>query len=99
MLGTSLLLMACAAQPVQPPANGVTTRIGGDSYIIYQLTASTWTLTSTTPGKQLNAAEAEVPALVRAIEAQSGCKVSDKDFSRAGAQFDAQVECRGEIKN
>ena len=99
ILGTSLALIACAAQPVPQPPNGVTMRIGGDRYIIYQLTASTWTLTSATPGKRLNESATELPALVRAIETHSGCKVSDKDFSRAGMQFDAQVECRGEIKN
>ena len=92
-------MMACAAQSVQPPPNGVTMRIGGDRYIIYQLTASTWTLTSVTPGRQLNKSETELTALVSAIETQSGCKISDKDFSRAGTQFDAQVECHGEIKN
>lgn len=99
ILGTSFVLLACATQPVPQPPNGVTMRIGGDRYIIYQLTASTWTLTSATPGKQLDGSETELPALVRAIETESGCKVSDKDFSRSGMQFDAQVECPGQIKN
>ena len=99
VLSASLLLMACAGQTASQAPKGVTMRIGGDRYIIHQLTAGTWTLTSTTPGKPLNEAESELAALVKAVETQSGCKVSDSDFSRAGMQFDAQVDCHGEIKN
>ena len=99
VLSASLVLMACAGQTVSQAPKGVTMRIGGDRYIIHQLTASTWTLTAATPGKPLNEPETELAALIRAVETQSGCKVSDSDFSRAGMQFDAQVACHGEIKN
>lgn len=92
-------LTACSAQSLQAPASAVTLRIGGDSYIITQLTASTWTATSSDPGKPLSNAAASRIALLQAIEAQSGCKVSDSDFSRLGLQFDAQVECAGALKN
>ena len=92
-------LTACSAQSLQTPANAVTMRIGGDGYIITQLTASTWTATSSETGKPLSNAAASRIALLQAIEAQSGCKVSDSDFSQLGLQFDAQVECAGALKN
>lgn len=93
-------LAACSAQSLQAPDEGVSMRIGGDNYVIInQLTASTWTATAAEPGKPLAGASANRVALQRAIEAQSGCKVSDSDFSRQGMQFDAQVECEGALKN
>lgn len=94
-----IALTGCATQSEPAAATGITTRIGGDDYVITQLTASTWTATSSKAGTPLSAVAAHRNALLQAIEAQSGCKVSDSDFSRQGLQFDAQVECKGALKN
>ena len=94
-----IALTGCAIQSDPAASTGVRTRIGGDDYVITQLTASTWTATSTKVGTPLSKVAAHRNALLQAIEAQSGCKVSDSDFSRQGLQFDAQVECKGALKN
>jgi hypothetical protein len=96
---SSLLMAACSMTPQNPPLPSSTMQIGGESYIINQLTASTWTASAQASNKTLPATPAGKAALRDAIEKTSGCKVSDSDYSRQGLQFDAQVECDSKLKN
>lgn len=81
-----------------PPAHRVT--VEGQTYLISQLTASTWTAIA--PGPK-NGSATSTPsgraALLQAIELRSGCKVTDADYSRNGVQLDAQVDCASSLKN
>lgn len=99
----TLLLAACGMTPQNtsqtPPLPATTMQIGGEAYIINQLTASTWTASAKAGNKPLPATPAGQAALRDAIEKTSGCKVSDSDYSRQGLQFDAQVECGSRLKN
>ena len=87
----ALALVACAAGSGTEAAPGrVVMRIGGDGYVIQPLTAGTWTAT---PQTNQPAAESSRTELIRAIEAASGCKVTNSDYSNGHRQFDAQVDC------
>ena len=88
-------LSGCATilSPGDPAAHQV--QSGGESYSILQLTASTWTVTSTGVAKPLANTASATAGLRQAVEKASGCKVTDSDYSRAGTQFDAQVDCGG----
>ncbi len=73
--------------------------IGGDAYLINQITASTWTATAPGSTKPLASSAASKIELLDAIEKTSGCKVTDSDYSHHGTQLDAQVECGSRLKN
>ncbi|MBC7610005.1 MAG: hypothetical protein H7228_10605 [Polaromonas sp.] len=90
---------ACSLNPSAPEPAGYTTRIGGDSYVIKQLTASTWTATTAGPTLDLPASPKAKSELLDAIERSSGCKVTDSDYSVQGRQLDAQVDCDARQKN
>jgi hypothetical protein len=92
----ALVLGACAFKSGTEAAPGaVVMKIGGDGYVIQPLTAGTWTATPQT-NKPVN--ESGKADLIRAIESTSGCKVTDSDFANGYRQFDAQVDCPGQIK-
>lgn len=91
-------LAGCAASRAgDAPSHRVS--VEGRTYLISQLTASTWT--ATTPGAA--SAVANTPsgraALLQAIEQHSGCKVTDSDYSRSGMQLDAQIDCASRLRN
>jgi hypothetical protein len=99
--GSALLCMTglsgCATMgAADPPAQRVS--IEGQTYLVSQLTAGTWTATSA-GATQLSSTPAGRAALLQAIEKTSGCKVTDADYSRSGMQFDAQVDCASQLKN
>lgn len=91
-------LAGCAANRAgDAPSHRVS--VEGRTYLISQLTASTWT--ATTPGAASPVAGTPPgrAALLQAIEQHSGCKVTDSDYSRGGMQLDAQVDCASRLKN
>ena len=92
-------LGACAfiPSPGEPAAHTVT--VGGESFILKQITESTWTANSTGSLKALANTPASTAALLQAVEKTSGCAVTDSDYSRQGKQFDAQVSCPGSLSN
>jgi hypothetical protein len=90
-------LAGCAAMSAADPS-AQRVNVDGKTYLISQLTAGTWTATSPGAG-QLSSTPAGRAALMQAIEKTSGCKVTDADYSRAGSQFDAQVDCASQFKN
>lgn len=96
---SALLLVACSTATQNPALPAATMQIGGEAYVIRQLTAGTWTASSKAGDKTLPATPAGRAALRDAIEKTSGCKVSDSDYSRAGMQFDAQVDCGSRLSN
>lgn len=81
----------------EPPARSVT--LGGESYVVRQITESTWTASAGGSQKTLARTPAATALLQKAVEMVSGCRVSDSDYSRQGTQFDAQVSCAGELAN
>lgn len=96
--GTSLTACASFGQPDDPvatPAHQLS--LGGESYLVRQITESTWTVTSTTSRAGLASTAGASAALRQAAEIASGCKVTDSDYSSQGRQFDAQVECPGAL--
>lgn len=93
-------LTACAplgqpGDPAAPPARRLS--LGGESYLVRQITESTWTVTSTASRAILGSTAVASTALRQAVEIASGCKVTDSDYSSQGRQFDAQVECPGAL--
>lgn len=93
-------LTACAplsrpGNPAEAPAHRLS--LGGESYLVRQITESTWTVTSTTRRAVLDSTAGASEALRQAVEIASGCKVTDSDYSSQGRQFDAQVECPGAL--
>ena len=95
----ALGLCACTVKPLAVSAVPYTMHIGGDGYVIYQLTASTWTATAPGAMQPLASGAASKTELLDAIEKTSGCKVTDSDFSRQGMQLDAQVNCADRLKD
>lgn len=89
--------LASCAQPVAvaPGTAARVMKIGGEGYIIEQLTAGTWTATPQMPTTTA-AKPGQQVLLQKAIEDTSGCKVSGGDFSQGGSQFAAQVRCPGQ---
>ncbi len=94
-------LGACSLIPLpaepEPVAHKV--EVNGESYILKQITESTWTANATGSLEILVATSASTAALRKAVEKTSGCKVTDSDYSRQGKQFDAQVACGGSLSN
>ena len=88
-------LGACAMIPSPGEAVAQKVSVNGETYLVSQLTASTWTATTTGVAKPLPSTAASTAGLRQAIEKTSGCKVTDSDYSREGRQFDAQVDCGG----
>ncbi len=92
------LLGACAGKwpaasrtPVEHPVT-----IDGSAYVLSQITAGTWTVVPAAIAGSSQASTisaAHRASLVKAIEATSGCSVSSSNYSRQGAQLDAQVDC------
>jgi hypothetical protein len=74
-------------------------QVGGQSYVLKQLTDSTWTASAAAGLTALPATSASTAALRQAVETTSGCKVTDSDYSRQGQQFDAQVSCESALSN
>ena len=68
-----------------------------ESYLVRQLTESTWTVSSAAILKILNSTPEATAKLRLAVEKTSGCAVTDSDFSSQGRQFDAQVKCSGTL--
>lgn len=69
--------------------------VSGETYLLRQITASTWIATATSASKPLANTASATAALRDAVEKTSGCKVTDSDYSREGRQFDAQIDCGG----
>jgi hypothetical protein len=95
-IAASISLAACAAAG-DPPSHRVS--VDGQTYLISQLTAGTWTATAPGAAKEVAGSPAGRAALLQAIEQRSGCKVTDSDYSRNGTQLDAQVDCASRLKN
>ena len=95
----SLGMSGCAmlTGTTEPPARNV--MLGGDSYIVRQITESTWTASAAESQKILAGTPATTASLQKAVEMVSGCSVTDSDYSRQGTQFDAQVSCAGGLEN
>ncbi len=87
---TSLGLPGVASEPVAHRVN-----MGGESFVLRQLTESTWTVNSSSDLNALKNTPAATAAMRQAVEKTSGCLVTDSDYSSQGRQFDAQVECPG----
>lgn len=103
--GKLLVLMACAglsacaliSSPADPAANKVS--VNGEHYLLSQITAGTWTVSTTGMARKLPGNPASRIALLQAVEEMSGCKVTDSDYSRQGKQLDAQVACDSRLEN
>ena len=89
------VLGACAMIPSPGEAVAHKVSVNGETYLVSQLTASTWIATSVGVAQPLPNTAAGTAGLRQAIEKTSGCKVTDSDYSREGKQFDAQVDCDG----
>ncbi len=90
-----LMLAGCAttATPGTPSSSQIF--LDGQTVVIAPLTAGTWTARAPAPSKALPQTRASTAHLREAIEAASGCKVTDSDYSSDGRQFDAQLSCSG----
>ena len=99
LLAASVALCACSIIPLpgDPPAHKVS--LDGETYLLKQITESTWTVNSTGSMQTLAASAASTASLRKAVEITSGCKVTDSDYSRQGRQFDAQVDCVSKMAN
>lgn len=86
-------LGGCALPAGKAAMAGRTVEVEGRPYLVSPLTASTWTVTS--PAGKQSLPRATTPALLKAVETVSGCKVTDSDYSQDGLQLDAQVDCDG----
>ena len=96
LAGTSLA--GCAAHRASDaPSHRVS--VEGRTYLISQLTASTWTAITPGAAGPVAGTPSGHAALLQAIEQHSGCKVTDSDYSRGGTQLDAQIDCASRLKN
>ncbi len=68
-------------------------------YRVAPLTASTWTATAIDNTRPLSTDPNSRAAQLNAIEKQSGCKVTDSDYSGQGRQLDAQVDCGSRLRH
>ena len=92
-------LTACSTLPQPGDSMAYPVKVNGQTVIIKQLTESTWTVNSAARANMLTNTAPNVAALRQAVEATSGCKVTDSDFARQGQQFDAQVDCGNRLSN
>ena len=92
-------LSACALIPLpnEPVAQKIS--VNGETYILKQITDSTWTANPEGILKTMASTPASTAALRLAVEKTSGCKVTDSDYSRQDRQFDAQVDCVSKMAN
>ena len=100
LLALSAGLSACSLSPMRGSelaAHPVS--VNGESYVLKQITESTWTASTAGRPALLPATSASTAALQRAVEKTSGCKVTDSDYSSEGKQFDAQVDCGSSLAN
>jgi hypothetical protein len=98
-ISSLICVSACAGKAVVTGPAERTLRIGGDAYVISQITASTWSATAARSASELTASSSGRLALLAEIERLSGCKVTNSDFSRQTGQLDAQVACAGQLNN
>ena len=100
-LATTLMLAltACAGKAVRTDPVERTMRIGGDAYVISQVTASTWSATAAGSASELALGAASRMTLLAEIERLSGCKVTNSDYSQQTRQLNAQIGCEGQLKN
>lgn len=96
---TSFGMSGCAmlALTTEPASRRVT--VGSESFMVRQITESTWTVSATGNRQILTETPATTAALEQAVEMVSGCRVTDSDYSRQGTQFDAQVSCKSGLDN
>ena len=73
--------------------------VDGQLYGIGRLTESTWTAIPQPGASTPSDGAAHRIAVTQAIERASGCKVTDSDYSLAGRQLNAQVDCANRLKN
>ena len=99
-LAVSACLSACA---LSGPGGDLPDRsaamVDGQLYDIGRLTEGTWTAISQPRANTPTAGAAHRIAVLLAIERTSGCKVTDSDYSVAGRQLNAQVDCTSRLKN
>ena len=98
-ISSVLCLVACAGKAALDAPLERTMRIGGDAYVISQITAVTWSAAGTRSTNELTEKSSSRLALLSEIERLSGCKVTNSDYSRQTKQLDAQVDCAGRLKN
>jgi len=101
-LVVSACLSACALSgPGRDLPDRSAAMVDGQLYDIGRLTEGTWTAISQPRASTLTAAAAASHriAVILAIERTSGCKVTDSDYSVAGRQLNAQVDCTSRLKN
>ena len=94
-----LTVSACTTNPMPGDETAPTVMVNGQTHLVRQLTASTWTATPTDTAQAAANKPVNVAALLLAIEKASGCRVTDSHYSRNSAQLDAQVDCDGRLKN
>ena len=95
-----LNLTACASLGIPGSAGDPPVRwigVDGESYLVRQITDSTWTVSSSASRKILVSTPSATAKWRQAVEKTSGCKVTDSDYSAQGRQFDAQVDCPGAL--
>lgn len=92
-------MLAACSSPSLEKITATTVNIAGESWVIAQLTAGTWTATAAGAPQVISGSAARKAALLSAIEQASRCKVTDSDYSRQGMQLDAQVDCSSRIRN
>ncbi len=90
-----MLLVGCAGTATPGLSRSSQLLLEGQTVVISPLTAGTWTARTQDPKKTLPQNRAGAVRLREAIEAASGCKVTDSDYSSDGQQFDAQLSCGG----
>lgn len=91
----SLAASACAMNGARDTSQKADAVSG--TYTVSQLTAGTWTA-STSANVKTMTLETRAKLLAH-IEKISGCRVTDSDVRREGAQLDAQVDCDSRMKN
>lgn len=99
-LAAVLMLSACSGTLTGSGNPVHKVDVGGDAYLVTQLTAGTWTMTAATlTPTAIRQGPLDKARQISAIEKASGCKVTDSDYSRQGKQLDAQVDCGSRLKN
>ena len=96
---SALALCACGANPVAQIYPQQKVQVGGDSYLISQITAGTWMAVAQDSGKPVPRSLVGRALLLNAIAKTSGCRVTDTNYSPDGLQLDAQVDCGGLTRN
>ena len=95
----SLAVSACTTNPLPGDETARSVVVDGQTHLVRQLTASTWTATPIGSARAVADKPIDAAALLLAIEKTSGCKVTDSNYSRQTTQLDAQVDCGRGLKN